>query len=72
MGEGNGEDMEKIWRYAFKKGLGDTEVAPSENPVLLTEAPLNPLRNPMRNRQILVLVHLFFWRNLSKTKPNGT
>ena len=45
MGEGNGEDMEKIWRYAFKKGLGDTEVAPSENPVLLTEAPLNPLRN---------------------------
>ena len=45
MGEGNWEDMEKIWQYAFKKGLGDTEVAPSENPVLLTEAPLNPLRN---------------------------
>ena len=45
VGEGNWEDMEKIWQYAFKKGLGDTEVAPSENPVLLTEAPLNPLRN---------------------------
>eukprot|EP01048_Picozoa_sp_COSAG05_P000074 COSAG05_NODE_2_length_63105_cov_159.292956_17_plen_387_part_00 len=38
----NWEDMETVWEYLYKEQLKVTE---SEHPVLLTEAPLNPLRN---------------------------
>uniref|UniRef100_A0A672V4M7 Actin-85C-like n=1 Tax=Strigops habroptila TaxID=2489341 RepID=A0A672V4M7_STRHB len=34
------DDMEKIWRHLYKQEL---KLKPSEMPVLLTEAPLNPL-----------------------------
>ncbi|KAF7239368.1 Actin [Varanus komodoensis] len=36
------DDMEKIWRYIYKRGL---RIRAWERPVLLTEAPLNPAPN---------------------------
>ena len=38
----NDIDMKLIWSYIFSKQL---RVKPSDHPVLLTEAPLNPLKN---------------------------
>jgi|EP01046_Picozoa_sp_COSAG06_P039465 centractin len=38
----NWEDMEKIWEHIYKNEL---KVPETEHPVLLTEAPLNPLKN---------------------------
>lgn len=38
----NWEDMELIWQHIYKNEL---KVSETEHPVLLTEAPLNPLRN---------------------------
>jgi actin-related protein len=38
----NWGDMEKIWRHMF---FVELKIDPSEHPVLLTEAPLNPRRN---------------------------
>jgi len=35
--------MEKIWHYTF---FTDLRVDPSEHPILLTEAPLNPRKKP--------------------------
>lgn len=47
----NWDDMEKIWEYIFFEGLPDVD---SENhPVLLTEAPLNPLKNRERMAEIM-------------------
>ncbi|XP_063291656.1 actin-related protein T2 [Pelobates fuscus] len=38
----NWEDMEKIWKHMYNCEL---KINPSDRPVLLTEAPLNPLKN---------------------------
>ncbi|MFX0066526.1 MAG: actin, cytoplasmic 2 [Candidatus Hermodarchaeota archaeon] len=42
--------MEKIWYYTFHN---DLRINPSEHPVLLTEAPLNPIRNKEKMQEIL-------------------
>ncbi|CAM9616895.1 unnamed protein product [Chrysoparadoxa australica] len=38
----NWEDMESLWRYTFEEKL---KIDPSERRILLTEPPMNPLRN---------------------------
>ena len=42
--------MEKIWHYTF---FTDLRIDPSEHPVLLTEAPLNPRRNREKMAEIM-------------------
>lgn len=45
----NWDDMEKIWQHTFNH----LRVDPADHPVLLTEAPLNPLENKQRAVEIM-------------------
>ncbi len=46
----NWDDMEKIWHHTFHNEL---RVAPEEQQLVVTEAPLNPVENIKHNAQIL-------------------
>ncbi|VDM92585.1 unnamed protein product [Litomosoides sigmodontis] len=43
-------DMERVWQYIYSKD--QLQIFPEEHPVLLTEAPLNPLKNREKSAEI--------------------
>ncbi|KAF7239366.1 Actin-related protein T2 [Varanus komodoensis] len=44
------DDMEKIWKYIYDKGLG---VKPFERPLFMTESPLNPKEDRAKLTQLM-------------------
>ena len=46
----NWDDLEKIWDFTFKRKLN---VCPEDHPVLLSEAPLNPVENREKMAEIM-------------------
>ncbi len=50
----NWDDMERLWQHTFEKEL---RVVPEEQPILLTEIPLNPRADREKMTQVSVFSH---------------
>jgi len=50
--DGSWSDMEAIWEHVYSKSAGGLNAKMDEHPVLLTEAPLNPMTNREQTAEI--------------------